>query len=96
MLPSSTMPLGRFAFAAVTAVRTSSRLIPYLFNAVGFNSMRTAGSALPLTVTWPIPWIWESFWASMVDAASYMRPRSRVSDVSASIMIGASAGLTLR
>ncbi len=90
------MPLGRFALVALMAARTSSSPIAYLLSAVGFNSTRTAGSELPPTVTWPMPFTCESFCASMVDAASYIWPRSSVAEVSAMIMTGASAGLTLR
>ena len=46
--------------------------IPYLFRAVGFNSIRTAGNVPPPTITWPTPLTCESFCARMVDAASYM------------------------
>ena len=57
---------------------------------------RTAGSELPPTITWPTPCAWESFCCRMLEAASYIRPRPSVSEVSATIMIGASAGLTVR
>lgn len=45
---------------------------------------------------WPTPSTCESFCASTVDAASYICPRVSALDVSARIMIGASAGFTLR
>ena len=70
--------------------------MPYLFNASGFSSTRTAGSELPPTVTCPMPDTCDSFCAMMVEAASYIWPRSYVSEVSEMIMIGASAGFTLR
>ena len=60
------------------------------------SSTRTAGSELPPTLTWPTPEICESFWAMIVEAASYIWPCVIVSEVSVRIMIGASAGLTLR
>jgi hypothetical protein len=63
---------------------------------VGLSSTRTAGSAEPATVTCPMPLTCDSFCARMVDAASYICARVSVSEVSATIMIGASAGLTLR
>jgi hypothetical protein len=94
--PSSTEPLGRLALAAASAARTSSSPIAYLLSAMGFSSTRTAGSEAPPTVTWPTPSAWEIFCARRVDAASYIWPRSSVSEVSARIMIGASAGFTLR
>src|SRR6266705_122551 len=93
---SSTEPLGRLALAAACAARTSSSPIAYLLSAVGFSSTRTAGSDAPPTVTWPTPSAWEIFCARMVEAASYISPRSSVSEVSARIMIGATAGFTLR
>ena len=58
--------------------------------------MRTAGSALPPTVTCPTPSTWDSRCARMVDAASYICPRDSVGEVSARMTIGASAGFTLR
>ena len=58
--------------------------------------MRTPGSALPPTTTWPTPRICDSFCAMMVEAASYMSPLSSILEVSAIMKIGASAGLTLR
>ncbi len=70
--------------------------MPYLESDCGLSSTRTAGSELPPTCTWPTPSTWDSFCATMVDAASYICPCVIVSDVSARIMIGASAGLTLR
>jgi hypothetical protein len=65
-------------------------------SAVGFSSARTAGSELPLTVTWPTPATCESFCATTVEAASYICPCVSVSEVSVSTMIGASAGFTFR
>ena len=70
--------------------------MPCAFSAVGLSSARTAGSALPPTVTCPTPRTCESFCATTVEAQSYISPRSRVSEVSVSTMIGASAGFTLR
>ena len=74
----------------------ASRPMPYLFTVGGFSSMRTPGSALPPTITWPTPLICDSFCAMMVDAASYIWPLSSMSEVSAIMKIGESAGLTLR
>jgi hypothetical protein len=90
------MPFGRLAFAAAMAARTSSTPMPYLLRAAGLSSTRTAGSELPPTCTCPTPSSCDSFWARMVDAASYIWPCVMVADVSARIMMGASAGLTLR
>ncbi len=77
-------------------MRTDSKLMPYLFSTVGFSSMRTPGSALPPTMTWPTPAICESFCAITVEAASYIWPLLRTFDVSPTMKIGESAGLTLR
>ena len=78
------------------AVRTSSTDTPRRLSAGGFNSTRTAGSELPPTLTWPTPSSCASFCARMVEAASYIWPRVSVSELSASSITGASAGLTLR
>ncbi len=56
--------------------------------------MRTAGLAEPDTSTSPIPSICESACCSTVEAASYRRAGEAVSEVTASTMIGESAGLT--
>ena len=64
--------------------------------APGLSATRTAGSELPPTLTWPTPFTWAIFCASRVEAASYIWPRVIVSEVSERIMIGASAGFTLR
>ena len=46
--------------------------------------------------TWLTPSTWLSFWAMMVSAYSNTCADGSVSEVIASTMIGASAGLTLR
>src|ERR1035441_8029394 len=94
--PSEKCPLGVLALAPLKAVRICSRPMPYLFTAVGFNSMRTAGSELPPTETCPTPVTWASFCAMMVEAASHIWPRVRVAEVRASMKMGESAGFTLR
>ncbi len=70
--------------------------MPYLFSAAGLSSTRTPGSALPPTITWPTPRTCASFWAMMVDAASYIWPLLSTSEVRASMKMGESAGFTLR
>ena len=89
-------PFGVLALVAAIAVRTCSRPMPYLFSIDGFSSTRTAGSAPPPTSTWPTPRICESDWAITVEAASYIWPLLSDDEVSARIMIGESAGFTLR
>ena len=61
------------SWRCVRALRTSSRPSPKLFSSVGLTSTRTAGSGPPPTETWPTPFTWESFWARMEEAASYIR-----------------------
>ena len=60
-----------------------------------YSAAHYAGEELPPTLTWPTPFTCASFCASTVDAASYSLPCGRLSEVSAIIMMGASAGLTL-
>jgi hypothetical protein len=82
--------------AAASIRRTSSRPMSYLASVMGLSSTRTAGSEAPPTKTCPTPSIWASFCWRIVEATSYIRPVSTVAEVSAMIMIGASAGFTLR
>src|SRR5260370_30477823 len=94
--PREKYPFGVLAFELAKTLRTWSRPMPYLFSAGGFSSIRTLGSALPPTVTWPTPVTCDNFCAMMVDAASYIWPLVRTVDVSASMKIGESAGFTFR
>ena len=70
--------------------------MPKELSALGLSSARTAGSALPPTVTWPTPRTCESFCATTVEAQSYICPRVMLSEMSDITMIGASDGFTLR
>src|SRR5271170_981995 len=90
------MPLGRLALVAVIALRTVSGLMAYFCSVLGLSSTRTAGNELPPTLTVPTPLTCDSFCARLVEAASYIWPLVMVSEVSARIMIGESAGFTLR
>src|ERR1051326_6319620 len=67
-----------------------------LLSRSGFISTRTAGRELPPTKTWPMPSIWAIFCARMESPTSYICGCVMTSEVMAGIMIGASAGLTLR
>ena len=58
--------------------------------------MRTAGCDDPPTNTWPTPSICDSFCARIESAASYIWSCVMVSEVSARIRMGESAGFTLR
>jgi hypothetical protein len=62
---------------------------------VGFARMRTAGFWPPLSVTSPTPGSCEIFGTRRVSARSWTVDSGSVSDVSASVRIGASAGFTL-
>ena len=57
--------------------------------------MRTAGFSPPSTETRPTPEIWLSRCASSVSAMSLIARSEIVSERSASVMTGASAGFTL-
>src|SRR5438874_2726921 len=89
-------PFGRFAFAEASAVRTASMPTFILLSSSGFISTRTPGRELPPTKTWPMPSICAIFWARMESPTSYICGCVMTSEVMARIMIGASAGLTLR
>ena len=91
-----TEPFGRFAFAEASAVRTASMPTFILLSSSGFISTRTPGRELPPTKTWPMPSIWAIFWARTESPTSYICGCVMTSEVMARIMIGASAGLTLR
>src|ERR1700683_5030376 len=90
------LPLASFAVCAAIALRTFSSPSPYAKSWVGLMLMRTAGAELPPTDTWPTPVICDSLCSKIVEAASYMAGGGSLSGVSAEIMIGASAGFTLR
>ena len=93
---SEICPLGRFALAAPSTVRMSSRPMPKWLSTVGFMSTRTAGAEPPPTSTRPTPFTCASRCCRIVETASYICGFVCESDVTAMIMIGLSAGLTLR
>ncbi len=70
--------------------------MPYWLSALGLSETRTAGSEAPPASTWPTPGIWAIFCARIVEPTSYSSPGDRVSELSASDMIGACDGLILR
>ncbi len=90
------LPVASVTFALRMAVNTSCAARPAARKAAGFSRTRTAGFSAPLICTWLTPSIWLSRCPRMVSAASYTWPGDSVSEVSASAMIGASAGLNLR
>jgi hypothetical protein len=85
--------LGELPFALAMVVRRSSMLSPYLASARGLNWMRTAGRCPPEMLTTPTPGSWEIFCASRVKERSSTSMSLSVSEVTASVMMGASAGL---
>jgi len=89
-------PVGSVTLAAFTALVTSCAESPAAARRTGSRSMRTAGFSAPLTVTLETPSTCDSRWPSTVSAASKMSRTESVSDDSAMVMIGASAGLNLR
>ena len=62
---------------------------------MGSTCTRTAGRWPPLIETKPTPESWEIFWARLVSARSCTRCSGSVSEVSASVSTGVSAGLAL-
>ena len=58
--------------------------------------MRTAGRWPPVTLTSPTPLICESFCATRTSIRSLTWCSGSVGEVTANVMTGASAGLTLR
>ena len=93
MLPSK-LPLAWLTLAAPIAVRTSSRVSPVAASATGLICTRTAGRWPPPIDTSPTPETSDSFCASRVSTKSSMVGSGRVSELTASVRIGASAGLT--
>ncbi len=91
----SKVPFAPLALALAMAVRRISIVMPYLARASVLAWTRTAGRWPPLMLTRPTPPIWEIFWAMRESAMSSTWVRGRVLEVTARVMIGASAGLTL-
>ncbi|OIQ66892.1 hypothetical protein GALL_515350 [mine drainage metagenome] len=91
----SKLPLAWLTLALVIEVRKSSSDMPYAASDMGLARTRTAGRWPPLMLTRPTPETWEIFCASRVSAKSSTLISGRVREVSASVMMGASAGFTL-
>ena len=90
-------PSAGWRWSRPSALRTSSRPMPYWLSAVRvqLDPHRRAASCRRRSPG-PRPAPATASAAGCVEAASYICPRPSVSEVSARIMIGASAGLTLR
>ncbi len=91
----SKLPLAWLMLAAAMEVRTSSSERLYAASAFGLTWMRTAGRWPPLMLTRPTPGSCEIFCARRVSARSSSLGSGSVEEVSASVRIGVSAGLTL-
>ncbi len=63
-------PFGLLALAEASAARMSSSPMPYAASLFGSSSTRTAGRALPVTSTSPMPCNCESFCCKTVAAES--------------------------
>ena len=91
----SKLPFGELMFALLMVVRRSSMFRPYLASARGLNCTRTEGRWPPEMLTTPTPGSCAIFWARRVKLKSSASMRFKVFEVTASVMIGASAGLNL-
>lgn len=93
---SPTPPVGEFAVALASDVRTSSRLMPSPARWAGSTRTRTAGCTPPPTPTCPTPGTCAIFCASTVFAASNTSGSVNDFERSARMRIGESEGFTLR
>ncbi|MCY1403546.1 hypothetical protein D9M71_187300 [compost metagenome] len=91
----SKLPFGPLRLLAFTVLRTSSRLSPAAASAAGLARIRTAGRWPPLMLTRPTPEICEIFCARRVSTRSWICGSGMLSDITARVRIGASAGFTL-
>jgi hypothetical protein len=91
----SKLPFAWLTLACEIAARRSSRVKPSADSAVGLACTRMAGFWPPLMLTRPTPESCAIFCASRVSARSSIADSGNVSDVRASVRIGASAGLVL-
>ena len=88
--------MGVTVLAAATAEAISSTPIPRAASASGSSWMRTAYFWLPNTCTWATPSIVERAGAMTCWLKASMSGSGVMSPLNARIMIGASAGFTLR
>ncbi len=89
------LPFGVLTLRLATSVRILSIDSPYAASVRGFTASFTAGWLPPLNATRPTPGISEIFDASRAFASVSKSVSRNVFDVTASVMIGASAGLIL-
>jgi len=91
----SKLPLAWFELAAAMAARNWSKPMPYAASAAGLTRMRTAGRWPPARLTRPTPVTCAIFGAIAVSTISCRRVSGRVSERTARVRMGASAGMTL-
>lgn len=91
----SKLPLAALALALPIAVRIVSSDRPRAASAATFAWMRTAGRCPPDMETRPTPETCAILFENCRSTIPCTSPSGRVSDVTPSEMIGASAGLTL-
>src|SRR5207253_5123211 len=91
----SKLPLAWLTLALPIAVRTSSSESPCAASATGSTWMRMAGRWPPPRLTRPTPGASESLAARRVSTRSSTLVSGRVSELTARLRMGASAGLTL-
>ena len=90
------VPFGLLTVMTEAALRTSSSDRPLATSLAGSICSRTAGFCSPPISTWATPWTWLMRWASLVSAASSTSVSGTAFELTARIIIGASAGLDLR
>ncbi len=91
----SMLPLGWLTLAETRTCRTSSSESPVPARATGSTCTRTAGFCPPLMVTRPTPETCEIFCARMESAASSTLSSGSISELTARVRMGVSAGLDL-
>ena len=92
----STLPLAVLTVTFVRVERTSSSVMPMAASRAGSTWTRTARFCSPPMETCDTPEICEICWLRMLSAQSSTSISGSVSDCTARIRIGLSAGLTLR
>ena len=84
-----------FTLAVLMAVRMSSKVKPALAKALGLTCTRTEGRLDPAKLTSPTPETCDRRWARRFSTMSCTVMMGKVGELTASVKIGASAGLTL-
>ena len=92
----SKLPLGRLALAEAITFCRSASVRPADFSAALSACTRMAGRWPPARLTCPTPCTWASFCAMRVSIRSCTWGSGSVFELTASVRMGVSAGLTLR